>query len=64
MTGNVHIKEHRGAFVQLLMQWKNNKHCIFWVCVCSLNYPTRNAHTPYYVICDLSYSTTFFHIIS
>jgi hypothetical protein len=40
--------------------------CVF-VCVrvCSLTYPARNAHAPYYiVICGLSVSTIFFHIIS
>jgi hypothetical protein len=35
------------------------------VCVCSLSYPARKAHAPYYiVICGLSGSTVFFHIIS
>ena len=34
-------------------------------CVCSLSYPACNAHAPYYiVICGLSGSTVFFHIIS
>jgi len=34
----------------------------FYLC---LNYPTCKAHAVYYaVICDLSVSTTFFHIIS
>ena len=37
----------------------------FRFCVCSLSYPVCNAHAPYYtVICTLSGSTTFFHIIS
>jgi hypothetical protein len=44
---------------------KSNKYYIVWVCVCSLSYPTCKAHAPYYiVICDLSGSTIFFHIIS
>jgi hypothetical protein len=30
-----------------LLKWKSNKYCIFWVCVCSLRYPTCNAHAPY-----------------
>jgi hypothetical protein len=35
------------------------------VCVCSLRYPACNAHVPYYiVICGLSGSTVFSHIIS
>jgi len=46
------------------------KHCclgnnIIWVCVCSLRYPTCNAHAPYYTtVSDLSDSTIFFHIVS
>ena len=51
--------------MRLLLQWKSNKYYIFWVCVCSLNYPACNSHVPYYiVICGLSGSTTLFHIIS
>jgi hypothetical protein len=35
------------------------------VCVCSLSYPARKAHAPYYnVICGLSDSSTLPHIIS
>jgi hypothetical protein len=35
------------------------------VCVCSLSYPPCKAHASYYiVICGLSSSTIFFHIIS
>jgi hypothetical protein len=30
-----------------LLQWKSNKYCIFWLCVCSLRYPARNSHVPY-----------------
>ena len=26
---------------------KSNEYYLFWVCVCSLGYPTRNAHAPY-----------------
>ena len=29
-----------------LLQWKSNTYCIFWVYVCSLAYPARNAHAP------------------
>jgi inorganic pyrophosphatase/exopolyphosphatase len=30
------------------------------VCVCSLSYPARNAHAPYYIVnCGLSGSTIF-----
>jgi hypothetical protein len=59
--------------------WYNNNkarsrnHCcrgqavlhIMSACVCSLNYPACKAHAPYYiVICGLSVSTMFLHIIS
>jgi hypothetical protein len=34
-------------------------------CVCSLSYPTWKVHAPcYIVICGLSGSTIFFHIVS
>ena len=47
------------------MPWKSNKYYILWVGVCSLSYPACKVHVPYYiVICGLSSSTTFFHIIS
>jgi hypothetical protein len=44
---NVRITLHWGAFVQPLLQWKKQKYYIFWVCVCSLRYPARNARAPY-----------------
>jgi hypothetical protein len=28
-------------------QWQSNEYYIFWVCACSLGYPTCNAHAPY-----------------
>ena len=35
------------------------------MCICSLTYPACSAHAPYYiVICGLSDSTVFFHIVS
>jgi len=35
------------------------------MCFCSRRYPAFKAHAPYYVvICSLSGSTVFFHIIS
>jgi hypothetical protein len=38
---------------------------IMSVCVCSLSHPARNAHAPCYIlICGLSVSNIFFHIIS
>jgi len=43
---------------------KSNKYYIFWVCICSLRYPACKAHAPYYiVICGVSGSADFFHII-
>jgi len=30
-----------------MLLWTSNKYYIFWVCVCSLRYPARNAHAPY-----------------
>jgi hypothetical protein len=44
-TGNVRITVHWGASVQPLLQWKNNKYYIFWMCIYSLSYPARNPHT-------------------
>jgi hypothetical protein len=41
----------------------NNTH-IFSVCVCSLSYPECEVHATCYVICGLSGSSIFFHIIS
>jgi hypothetical protein len=35
------------SFVKALLPWKSNKHYIFWVCVCDLSYPARNAHASY-----------------
>ena len=44
---------------------KSNKYYLFWVCICSLKYPAWDAHAPYYiVICGLTRSAIFFHIIS
>jgi len=51
--------------VQPFLQCTSNKYYIFRVCVCSLRYPACNAHAPHYiVICGLSGSTIFLHIIS
>ena len=33
--------------MQPLLHWKSNKQCVFWVCVCSLRYPTFNAQISY-----------------
>jgi len=41
---------------------KSNKNYIFWMCVCSLSYPSCNVHTPYHVVIrGLSGCTIFFH---
>jgi hypothetical protein len=41
-------KRNIGArFFQRFLQWKSNKHYIFWVCVCSLSFPACNALEPY-----------------
>jgi len=42
---------HFDAFVQSLLQWKGSKCYVFWVYVCSLNYPPFKAHAPYYDLC-------------
>jgi hypothetical protein len=42
-TGKICIMYHWSAFTQLQLQWKSNKYCIFWVCVCNLS----NTHAPY-----------------
>jgi len=60
-TRNVCITWYWGAFVQPLLQGKSHNYYIFWMRVCSLSYPTCNAHAPFYiVICGLSDSTNFF----
>jgi len=46
------------------LPWKI-QYYIFWVCVCSLNYPASNAHASYYIVIrELSGSTLFIPIIS
>ena len=63
-TSNVRVTWHWGAFVQPSLPWNSNKYYLFWVYLCSLSYPARNAHAPYYtVICVLSGCIIFFHII-
>jgi len=43
----VRIKEHRGAFMQPLLQWKINNYYVFWERVYSLRCPACKAHVPY-----------------
>ena len=45
-AGNVCKRQHYGAFVQALLQWKRNKYYIFWVWVCSLRYAACIAMWP------------------
>jgi hypothetical protein len=43
--------------------WKSKRHYILWVYFSSLIFPACNGHVPYYVICGLSGSTTFFQCL-
>lgn len=49
---------------------RSNNHCrgkcyLFWLCVFCVFYPIWNAPAPYYIIiCGLSDSALFFHVIS
>ena len=67
-TFNVILRSVCAATVAVEKQWVSHILCVcvcVCVCVCSLNYPACNAQAPYnFVICDLSGSTIFFHIIS
>jgi hypothetical protein len=54
----------RRVRVTIVVVEKEYLFAILSVCVCSLIYPSCNAHAAYYVICGLSESTIFFHIIS
>ena len=47
--------------MQTLLQWNSNKHYIWWVCVCSLSYPTSNAHAPYCYLWSASLYNIFLH---
>jgi hypothetical protein len=46
-TGNVHEIAQWDVLMQTLLQWKNSKYYIFWVCVYSIRYPACNAYAPY-----------------
>ena len=61
-TGTVRIARNWGAFLQPMLQWKSNY--TTWVCVFA-DLGTQNAmRMRHIVICGLSGSTKFFHIIS
>jgi hypothetical protein len=69
-TRNVHVTQHWCAFTKPLLQWKNNKYCIFLslgarACACArvfllIQHTTRLRC----VVCGRSGSTTCFDIIS
>jgi len=46
-----------------LVQWDSNKCRIFWVCVCSLRYPARNAHAPCCHLCPAPLYNIFPHYL-
>ena len=45
-TRNVGMTQQWGAGATIVAV-KNNKYHVFWVCICSLIYPTCNGHAPY-----------------
>jgi len=47
----------------LLLQWKSNKYYILWVCICSLRYPSCNAHAPYCHLWPVQLHRIFPHYI-
>jgi len=58
------MKGNKDTFVQPLLQYTINKYYIFWVCVCSHNYPARNARAPFYILSwFLSGCTIYLHLI-
>jgi hypothetical protein len=60
-------KDVRSMGVRVTILAIEKKYVTYSVCMraCGLSYPACNAHAPYYiVICGLSGSTIFFHIIS
>jgi len=46
-TGTVPITWHKGAYLQPLLQRKNNDYGILWMCIHSVGNEAWNAHTPY-----------------
>jgi len=45
------------------VQWKSNKYYIFWVFVCSLRYPARNAHAAYSLLWPVPLYKIFPHYL-
>jgi hypothetical protein len=67
--GTVRVTQHRCGFAKPLLTWESYKYYILSVFICVLIlviwHADRMFSAPYYiVICGLSGSTTFFHIIS
>ena len=53
-TGNVRMTQHWGSLAQSLLPWGKQKYQKFWVCVCNLSFPERNAHILWSVLyCNL-----------
>jgi hypothetical protein len=61
--GNVRIKQ-RGTLPSLLFPWKSNKYHIFQVCFFGLNFPTRKAHAPCYIVILARSSQPYSSILS
>jgi len=60
----IYIK-HWGFIEYPLLPWNRNKYYVFWVCVCSLNYPACNALVPrHFVICGMSSCSIVYHTVS
>jgi len=62
-TRNVRIKQHWGASVQPMLQWKSNEHFTTCACICSLRYPACNAHAPYCHLWPAPFYNIFTHCL-
>ena len=62
-TGSERVKYCWGAFLQLLLQWKNNNYYLCWVCICYLRYPAFNAKALYWYLWPARFYI-FFHLFS
>jgi len=61
----VHISNIKARSHNQCYRGKSKKYYIFQVCVCGFSYPACKAHASHYiVICGLSVSTVYFHIVS
>ena len=47
-----------------MLPQKSNKYYIFWLCVCSLNYPACNVYVPYLLISVSSLAQSYFSTVS